>query len=282
MSHAGLDQNGSRIEVFEGVDNGTLIGLKWLRSVEHPLLARNCLPNDVVVNFDNELYVTTWLAAPLGPSGTAGPGRSGAERLAGLGLVLGDLYRLPLTRIYRCAFSDAAATTCAAVGDFHVKANGITMSSDFVYGGRAEIVSWLCSALREDDASIPTPQKRSTTVLVSPIPGRPRRGANRDDSRRRPALGIIRAAPRGGAAPPPPPDGGPATKIHRRRRRFWTENAGDGAAPRAGAARLRAGDRQAQVVEETDGLRLRHPALVSVREHGSTPTGAERRSPSWR
>ena len=66
----GVEQ-GSSLEVFEGIDNGTLVGAKWLRSVEDPFISGHGLPNSVVAVASDEVSVTTWRYWPLPVRGVA-------------------------------------------------------------------------------------------------------------------------------------------------------------------------------------------------------------------
>lgn len=124
--------HGSRVEVFEGVEDGDgrLVGVEWVRSVEHSLLAPRGFPNDVVEGASqNEIYVTRWLIFPIPDGGKRGP-RTIADRVRGTAAFLAQVAGLRLTRVYRCTFEGAAPASCAPVGGGHVGANGIAVTKD--------------------------------------------------------------------------------------------------------------------------------------------------------
>ena len=123
-------EKGSSLEVFEGVDNGTLVGAKWLRSVEHPFINGHGLPNSVVAVASDEVYVTTWRYWPLPVRGVARA--SLLERLQLALQFAASVLRLPVTRVYRCVFNDEA-TSCSPVGARHAMANGIALRGNMIY-----------------------------------------------------------------------------------------------------------------------------------------------------
>lgn len=122
--------HGSRVEVFEGVEeDGVLVRARWLRSVEHDLLSPRGFPNDVVEGASrNEIYVTRWLIFPIPDGGKDRP-FTAASALREAAALLASIFRLRFTRVYRCVFDDDDVR-CAAVGEAHVGANGITISDD--------------------------------------------------------------------------------------------------------------------------------------------------------
>jgi len=119
-------ESGSSIEVFEGVDNGTLVGARWLRTVAHPLFAGHGRPNAVVAVAPDEVYVTTWRFFPLPVQGVSSA--SVAERLALALQFAANILRLPVTRVYRCVFAEGVS--CAPVGARHAMANGLALGPD--------------------------------------------------------------------------------------------------------------------------------------------------------
>ena len=119
-------ESGSSIEVFEGVDNGTLVGARWVRTVAHPLFAGHGRPNAVVAVAPDEVYVTTWRFFPLPVQGVSRA--SVVERLALAVQFAANILRLPVTRVYRCVFAEGVS--CAPVGARHAMANGLALGPD--------------------------------------------------------------------------------------------------------------------------------------------------------
>ena len=123
---------GESIEVFELLGEAEPeLKLRHFTTIRHSLFG-NFVLNDVIEGADkNELYVTEWQPFAFPRGGKRSPTATLKEKLQCLGMTLATIFKIPLTRVFRCAAAGPGAEwSCSVAAKGFAMANGITISHD--------------------------------------------------------------------------------------------------------------------------------------------------------
>lgn len=121
------DTAGESVEVFDVVeDDGVKLSHKT--SIRSTLFGNFAL-NDVVEGDGDEIYITEWQPFPFPLGGMAGmKDASFLLKLQRALFIPINLFKIPLTRIFRCTIADGVCTVAST--ERFVAANGIAVSGD--------------------------------------------------------------------------------------------------------------------------------------------------------